>query len=85
MELVMEDGPGLDELLENNEASGAFQAAFRKLDEPCRTLLLLFYWEQRPMEEIATRLGFANAQTAKAKKYQCKDRLRSLITEQSHD
>jgi hypothetical protein len=31
------------------------------------------------MEEIADRLGFANADTAKAKKYQCKKALEKAL------
>jgi RNA polymerase sigma factor (sigma-70 family) len=53
--------------------------ALTRLGEPCRTLLLLFYWEEAPMEEIARRLGFANAATAKSKKYQCKKALQALM------
>ncbi|MGB6649412.1 MAG: sigma-70 family RNA polymerase sigma factor, partial [Bacteroidota bacterium] len=49
------------------------------LGEPCRTLLLLFYWEERSMGEIAVELGFANADTAKSKKYQCKKALEKLL------
>jgi hypothetical protein len=33
------------------------------------------------MGEIASLLGFANAQTMKAKKYQCKEKLRRLLKE----
>ena len=31
------------------------------------------------MEEIAARMGFANAATAKAKKYQCKKALEKVL------
>jgi RNA polymerase sigma factor (sigma-70 family) len=53
--------------------------ALRRLGDPCRKLLLLFYWEEASMEEIARRLGFANAETAKSKKYQCKKALQELL------
>ena len=57
--------------------------ALETLGEQCRKLLLLFYWEEQSMEEIAVRLGFANADTVKAKKYQCKKALeRALIQRQ---
>jgi RNA polymerase sigma factor (sigma-70 family) len=63
----------------SRERAGAVRRALRELGEPCRTLLLLFYWEQASMEEIAARLGFANAETAKARKYQCKKTLHHML------
>jgi RNA polymerase sigma factor (sigma-70 family) len=71
--------PTPDEELEGNERIAAVQAAMEKIGNPCRELLLLYYWEERSMEEIAGRLGFANADTAKSKKYQCKKALEQLV------
>ena len=39
----------LDSVVENEEA-GLIAAALNKLGDPCRTLLLLYYWE-----ELSTR------------------------------
>jgi RNA polymerase sigma factor (sigma-70 family) len=64
---------------EDEERIEAMRRAFDRLGEPCRTLLLLFYWEQLSMAEVATQLGFANADVAKTKKYQCKEQLRRLM------
>ena len=50
-----------------------------EIGETCRTLLSLFYFEQWDMVQIAEKMQFANADTAKAKKYQCKKKLESLI------
>lgn len=50
-----------------------------KIGQPCRRLLLMFYWEEASMETIAGQLGFANAETAKAKKYQCKKALEKMV------
>lgn len=74
------------EAMMEDEAAKEIGAALRLLGDPCRTLLLLFYWEEQPMEEIARRLGFANAATAKSKKYQCKKALAELLkkTELNH-
>lgn len=65
---------------EDEDRIEAMRRAFDRLGEPCRTLLLLFYWEQLSMADVATQLGFANADVAKAKKYQCKEQLRRLMT-----
>ena len=78
------DPSPLDVLVESQEA-GLVALALQKLGEPCKTLLLLFYWEEATMEEIARRLGFANAETAKSKKYQCKKALRTIVRELAPD
>ena len=68
----------------DDESTRIIGQALESLGEPCRTLLLLFYWDELPMEEIAARLGFANAATAKSKKYQCKKALEQLVSEHYH-
>jgi RNA polymerase sigma factor (sigma-70 family) len=72
------DPSALEMMVEEEEAS-AVRRALDVLGEPCRELLLLFYWEESPMDEIAVKLGFANADTAKSKKYQCKKALEKLV------
>ena len=72
------DPSALENLIETERAA-AVRAALDRLGNPCRELLLLFYWEELSMEEIAGRLGFANADTVKAKKYQCKKALQGLL------
>lgn len=71
----------LDDLVEQ-ETSQRIAAALTKLGEPCKTLLLLFYWEEQSMEAIAVRMKFANADTAKSKKYQCKKALEKILTDE---
>ena len=68
----------LEAIIEAEEAREV-RDALDRLGEPCRTLLILFYWEEASMEEIASRLGFANAETAKSKKYQCKKALEQIL------
>jgi RNA polymerase sigma factor (sigma-70 family) len=72
-----DDSP-LDAMIEL-ERTDAVRNALQRIGEPCRAILLLFYWEQASMEDIARRLGFANAETAKARKYQCKKSLRQIL------
>ena len=55
-----------------------------QLGDTCRTLLMLFYFDGLDMTAIAERLNFANADTAKAKKYQCFKRLESLVKSHHH-
>ncbi len=72
------DASPLERVMESEQA-GRVRWALEKIGEPCRTLLLLFYWDELPMAEIAERLGFANADTVKAKKYQCKKLLLGVL------
>ena len=72
------DRSTLDALIQNEESESVNQALGR-IGELCKKLLLLFYWEERPMQEIAQLLGFANAETAKSKKYQCKKSLEKVL------
>ena len=50
-----------------------------ELGETCRKVLTYFYFDRMSMAEIAERLGFANTNTAKTKKYKCKKKLNELI------
>ncbi len=72
------DPTPLEEAIQSEEARRVHDALDR-LGEPCKSLLVLFYWDELTMEDIATRLGFANADTAKSKKYQCKKALERLL------
>jgi RNA polymerase sigma factor (sigma-70 family) len=68
----------LDDLIETEQAK-MVRDALEKIGEQCKKLLMLFYWEELSMEEIAAQMGFANAATAKAKKYQCKKALEKVL------
>jgi len=80
-DLVPDDSENPGEELEEMEKDEALEKALGRIDSTCRALLLLYYWERASMGEIASLLGFANAQTMKAKKYQCKEKLRRLLKE----
>jgi len=71
----------LDTLIDDQEKKIVRQA-LDQLESPCKELLLLFYFEERKMAEIAQLLNFANSDVAKAKKYQCKKALEKLLAAQ---
>jgi RNA polymerase sigma factor (sigma-70 family) len=71
----------LDDLIKNEHVD-SIRNALNRLGEPCKKLLMLYYWEELSMEEIAEELGFANAETAKSKKYQCKEMLKKLLSDE---
>jgi DNA-directed RNA polymerase specialized sigma24 family protein len=45
-------------------------------------VLMYYYFDEMSMQEIADKLGFANTDTAKTKKYKCKQKLDELIKAQ---
>jgi RNA polymerase sigma factor (sigma-70 family) len=49
------------------------------LGESCRTILLLFYYENRSMKEIVQHLPYENEQVVRNKKYKCLQQLTGLI------
>jgi len=53
--------------------------SINELGDPCKSILMYYYFDGLSMNDIAERLGFANTDTAKTKKYKCKKRLDSLI------
>jgi len=79
VEMAADPGNSPLDTMIDGERARAVHDALQKIGEPCRTILLLFYWEQSTMDEIASRLGFANAETAKARKYQCKKSLQQIL------
>jgi RNA polymerase sigma factor (sigma-70 family) len=53
-----------------------------QLGETCRKVLMYYYFDEMSMQEIAEKLGFANTDTAKTKKYKCKQKLDELVKSQ---
>ena len=51
------------------------------LPAECRTLLKHFYWDHKPMDEIASILGMRNADSAKSKKSKCMNKLKEIATQ----
>jgi len=50
-----------------------------KMNTTCRKVLMYYYFDNLSMQDIADKLGFSNAQTAKTKKYKCKKELDASI------
>jgi RNA polymerase sigma factor (sigma-70 family) len=71
--------PGSLEKIIDDEKIQIVRDALNLLAPVCKKLLLLFYFEGRSMTEIAGILDFANADVAKAKKYQCKSSLEQIL------
>jgi RNA polymerase sigma factor (sigma-70 family) len=54
-----------------------------RLDEPCRKILLLFYYENLSMKEITHHLPYENEQVVRNKKYKCLQYLTGLVKKHS--
>jgi RNA polymerase sigma factor (sigma-70 family) len=51
------------------------------LPTECRTLLKQFYWNHKPMDEIASILGMRNADSAKSKKSKCMNKVKEIAAQ----
>jgi len=71
--------PGILDKMVDDEMLERVRFALEQIKPVCKQLLLLFYFEERSMEEIANILSFANMNVAKAKKYQCKKALQDVV------
>ena len=75
------------ETLEDEEVDQLEQTKFvnrciEQLGEPCKTIIVQFYYFQKSMEEIAGMLHYTNANNAKNQKYKCFNRLKKMIFKQ---
>ena len=55
------------------------EVCLEKLGEPCRSLLMQFYFHKRSMEQLTELFDYKNIDTAKNQKYKCLERLRKLV------
>ncbi|GGH21044.1 sigma-70 family RNA polymerase sigma factor [Sphingobacterium alkalisoli] len=67
------------EQIEDKETSIILYRAIEKLGDPCMSLLRLFYYEEKENVEIATLLGYANADVIKSQKYRCMQTLKAIM------
>lgn len=64
---------------EKQERIQVIQNCLKSMGETCRKILMLYYFDKMSMQDLAREMGFANADTAKTKKYKCKNELDRLI------
>jgi RNA polymerase sigma factor (sigma-70 family) len=78
-EVVIWDDLEEQDPLEKEHQYDALQSGLDKLGEPCKTVLQLFYIEKMNMQEIAEKMGYTNADSAKNQKYKCLNRLKKIV------
>jgi RNA polymerase sigma factor (sigma-70 family) len=72
---------------EKNESIKIINECINELGDTCRRILTYHYFDGLSMSDIADKLNFANADTAKTKKYKCKKKLDMMVKRKysSHD
>ena len=68
--------------MDSPEREKIMAKCLNQLGETCRKVLMYYYFDEMSMQEIADRIGFANTDTAKTKKYKCKQKLDELVKSQ---
>ncbi len=68
----------LDTIIQE-ERESEVRRLLAELGEKCRELLQLVFYYQLTTREIINKMGFANEDTLKTKKYKCKQRLLEII------
>lgn len=55
------------------------KVGLERLGEPCKSILIEFYFNQKSMKEIAEMFHYSNPDNAKNQKYKCLMRLKKLV------
>lgn len=75
-----EDAGPMDIFL-TEETQRIIKKSLHRITKQCRELLMMFYFEERSMADIAGALKLSNSAVAKARKYQCKKELQKIMKE----
>ena len=70
-----------DLTLEKERQVGLMAKVLKEMKEPCKSLILLFYYEELSFKKIANRMGYKNDVVAKNQKKRCLAAMRSAVTD----
>jgi RNA polymerase sigma factor (sigma-70 family) len=65
--------------IDKKERIEIINKCINNLGETCKNILTYYYFDKLSMNDIAEKMGFANSDTAKTKKYKCKQELDKKI------
>ena len=51
------------------------------LGDPCKSILMLYYYQNKSMEDITQQMSYKNADTTKNQKYKCLKRLQNIYAD----
>jgi RNA polymerase sigma factor (sigma-70 family) len=78
--LSSEEKDGVEYLDDDRqERMKIIQDCIEQLGDNCKKILTYYYFDGMSMKDISEKLGLANTDTAKTKKYKCKKKLDQLI------
>jgi len=67
----------------SSEKSQILKSIIATLGKDCKQILTYFYFDELKMKNVAARMGLADEQAAKNKKYKCLKKLKALMLNQS--
>lgn len=67
---------------DKEERARLINECISQMGDTCKKVLMYYYFDGLSMQDIADKLGFANTNTAKTKKYKCKQKLDELVKSQ---
>jgi RNA polymerase sigma factor (sigma-70 family) len=70
---------GINEWINESEKKKQLRDLVYMLGEPCRKLLMLFYYENLSMREMLNHLPYENEQVVRNKKYKCLQQLTDMM------
>jgi RNA polymerase sigma factor (sigma-70 family) len=70
---------GINEWINESEKNRQLRDLVFQLGEPCRKLLMLFYYENLSMREMLDYLPYDNEQVVRNKKYKCLQQLTEIM------
>jgi RNA polymerase sigma factor (sigma-70 family) len=71
--------PDIGHLIGDLEKKKQLRELVYRLGEPCRKILMLFYYENLSMKELVDHLPYENEQVIRNKKYKCLQQLTGFI------
>lgn len=81
-----ENEPGEISVSEKQKFQDEFlDRVFDSIPSDCKILLKKFYWDHKPMDEVASMMGLRNADTAKTKKNRCMNKFKEIATRLVND
>ena len=74
-----EEEADLTQLIQERETQKQLLDILTRLGEPCKKLLILFYYHDVSMRELAEKLSYTNEQVVRNKKHKCMKELTDLL------
>jgi RNA polymerase sigma factor (sigma-70 family) len=73
--------PDVSHHLDERELKNQLRDILEKLGDPCKKILMMFYYENLSMKEMVNYLNYENEQVVRNKKYKCLQQLTKLLSD----